>query len=92
MEYQTKAGDTWDSIAYEQLGSEKYMGLLMEANPELIAYVVFDSGVSIQIPEVPKEDVADSASSRSSRALCPATSTRRPSPTWPPARSSTPTS
>ena len=60
MEYQTKAGDTWDSIAYEQLGSEKYMGLLMEANPELIAYVVFDSGVSIQIPEVPKEDV-DSA-------------------------------
>ena len=49
MEYQTK------------LGSEKYMGLLMEANPELIAYVVFDSGVSIQIPEVPKEDVADSA-------------------------------
>ena len=60
MEYQTKAGDTWDSIAYEQLGSEKYMGLLMEANPELIAYVVFDSGVSIQIPEVPKEDVADS--------------------------------
>ena len=33
----------------------------MEANPELIAYVVFDSGVSIQIPEVPKEDVADSA-------------------------------
>ena len=61
MEYQTKAGDTWDSIAYEQLGSEKYMGLLMEANPELIAYVVFDSGVSIQIPEVPKEDVADSA-------------------------------
>lgn len=61
MEYQTKAGDTWDSIAYEQLGSEKYMGLLMEANPELIAYVVFDSGISIQIPEVPKEDVADSA-------------------------------
>lgn len=31
-------------------------------------------------------------SSRSSRVLCPATSTRRPSPTWPPARSSTPTS
>lgn len=61
MEYQTKAGDTWDSIAYEQLGSEKYMGVLMEANPELIAYVVFDSGISIQIPEIPKEDVADSA-------------------------------
>lgn len=61
MEYQTKAGDTWDSIAYEQLGSEKYMGLLMEANSELIAYVVFDSGISIQIPEIPKEDVADSA-------------------------------
>lgn len=61
MEYQTKAGDTWDSIAYEQLGSEKYMGLLMEANPELIAYVVFNSGISIQIPEIPKEDVADSA-------------------------------
>ena len=60
MEYQTKAGDTWDSIAYEQLGSEKYMGLLLEASPELIAYVVFDSGVSIQIPEIPKEDVADS--------------------------------
>lgn len=29
---------------------------------------------------------------RSSRAIPPATSTRRPSPTWPPARSSTPTS
>ena len=30
--YTTKSGDTWDLIAYEQMGDCRYMGLLMDAN------------------------------------------------------------
>ena len=30
--YKTKSGDMWDSIAKEQMGSEKYMSLLVKTN------------------------------------------------------------
>lgn len=50
--YITRQGDMWDQIAYEQIGSESYMGLLIQSNPHLIDYVVFPAGIEIQIPEV----------------------------------------
>lgn len=50
--YTTTQGDTWDLIAYRQLGSERYTALLLEANTRYIHTVVFSAGIKLTIPEV----------------------------------------
>lgn len=51
--YFTKAGDTWDLIAYEIYGDEKYMKELIEANIELVDTVFFKAGVPLIVPDIP---------------------------------------
>lgn len=51
MTYTTVAGDTWDQIAYKVYGDEARAGELMEANPGLLDYFVFPSGVKVAAPE-----------------------------------------
>ncbi len=51
MTYITSAGDMWDKIAYEQMGSETYMPELVRNNYAYINYVVFPAGIRLQIPE-----------------------------------------
>ena len=58
--YITTQGDTFDGIAYKVYGSEKYMGLLAQANIKLISTLVFSSGVELTVPDIP-EDSADDA-------------------------------
>lgn len=55
--YVTNQGDTWDSIAYDLFGSEGYMGILMDANLDLLDVLVFSSGTVIQVPEEIPEEV-----------------------------------
>ena len=55
--YKTIAGDTWDLIAYQQLGDEKYMRELIEANPALSEILRFDAGTEIKVPVLPTETV-----------------------------------
>ena len=50
--YTTKSGDTWDLLAYDLYGSEKYMTLLMEANLPLVDVLVFSAGTTINVPEL----------------------------------------
>lgn len=50
--YTTVQGDTWDLIAYRQLGSERYTALLLEANTPYIHTVVFSAGIQLTIPDV----------------------------------------
>ena len=50
--YITSQGDMWDKIAFEQMGSEDYMGDLIQCNYHLIDYVIFPSGVQVAIPEI----------------------------------------
>ena len=58
--YVTSQGDTWDSIAYDMFGSEEYMGILMDANLDLLDILVFSSGTVIQVPEeMPEETDED---------------------------------
>lgn len=52
MIYVTSEGDMWDKIAYEQMGSETFMGELIRNNDDLVDVVVFPSGVEINVPEV----------------------------------------
>lgn len=57
--YVTSQGDTWDSIAYDLFGSEGYMGILMDANLDLLDVLVFSAGTVIQVPEEIPEEVDD---------------------------------
>lgn len=59
-EYTTIAGDTWDYIAYTQLGSCDYTNLLMDANRAYIGTAVFSAGVTLTLPEITATDTAAS--------------------------------
>lgn len=50
--YITSQGDMWDKIAFEQMGSEDYMGDLIQCNYHLIDYVMFPTGIEVVIPEL----------------------------------------
>ena len=46
--YYTEAGDTWDKIAYDQYGSEKFMQQLILANWD-----------EIILPDIPEDELND---------------------------------
>jgi phage tail protein X len=50
--YTTKAGDTWDIVAYREYGDEFRMTELQQANPDHLGVLMFDAGVVLQIPDV----------------------------------------
>lgn len=54
MTYVTKSGDMWDSIAKSELGSEKYMDKLIQANEQYSNIVVFSAGIKLDIPAIAK--------------------------------------
>ena len=56
--YTTIQGDTWDSIAYAQLGSEMYTHLLIEANLAYKDVYIFTDGVVLNIPDINTDTVA----------------------------------
>lgn len=52
--YTTISGDTWDLIAfkcYEGLGGEKLTSLLIDYNSTYRETVIFQAGVTLNIPE-----------------------------------------
>ena len=57
-EYTTLDGDTWDSIAYSEMGDEAHLGLLLLANPEHAYTLTFASGVVLTVPDAPTPDPA----------------------------------
>lgn len=59
--YQTKQGDTFDSIAFVQLGDEQYTKELMEANPGYLDVVIFSGGVSLTIPDIDNSETTSSS-------------------------------
>lgn len=50
--YTTVQGDMWDSISYKIYGSERYMGLLMQANLKLLDIFIFSPGTVLDVPEL----------------------------------------
>jgi phage tail protein X len=50
--YRTKSGDTWDKIAYEQLGSEYLLPFLLQENQQYRQYVQFPAGIELNIPDI----------------------------------------
>lgn len=53
--YTTRSGDTWDLIAYAQLGSCRYVNLLIEANQNYIDTAIFSAGTILTLPEITAE-------------------------------------
>ena len=51
--YTTKSGDTWDLIAYEQMGSCSYVAKLIDANRAHVNTAIFSAGVVLTVPEIP---------------------------------------
>lgn len=58
-QYVTSQGDTWDSIAYQVYGDEAYMQNLIEANQDYAGVFTFESGILIDLPDVPDESAPD---------------------------------
>jgi phage tail protein X len=56
--YVTKQGDTFDSIAFKQLGDEAYIKQLMAANPDYLAVIIFSGGITLTIPDIDDSDTA----------------------------------
>lgn len=50
--YKTVQGDTFDIIAKKCYKNELYIHLIMQANPEHIQTIVFNSGIELKIPDI----------------------------------------
>ncbi len=50
--YRTIQGDTWDLIAWRELGSEKYLDRLLDANPAYRETLIFPANAVLTIPDV----------------------------------------
>lgn len=51
--YTTRSGDTWDAVALRALGDERFMYLLLDANPAQNYVARFDEGVELVVPPLP---------------------------------------
>lgn len=58
--YTTIQGDVWDAIAYRVYGDSKYMGFLMDENPDKITIFVFPAGVELNTPPLPENNSSPS--------------------------------
>jgi phage tail protein X len=56
--YTTKEGDTFDSLALNFYGEEKYSLFIMQLNPDSISTLIFDYGVKLKIPIITINDTS----------------------------------
>lgn len=48
----TAEGDTFDALALEYYDDEKLASTIIQANPDHCATLIFEAGVSLEIPDV----------------------------------------
>lgn len=58
MEYVTKQGDTFDTIAYKFYGDEEKIAPIIRANQKYVETAVFDYGITLTIPDIENTDDA----------------------------------
>ena len=56
--YTTVAGDAWDALALELLGDERYLDLLILANPQHAYLVRLPAGLRLVVPDLPTPDTS----------------------------------
>ena len=52
MKYTASANETFDKVALDMYGDEKYAHVLIGANPELCHKISFDGGEVLDVPEL----------------------------------------
>ncbi len=55
--YTSIQGDMWDLIAKKVYGDERYMSILLSANPSISEYSVLPAGLNIVCPSISAETV-----------------------------------
>ena len=53
--YRPNRGETWDMVAFREMGSEYYMQDLMDVNPKYHGISIFDGTETLNIPYVGDE-------------------------------------
>jgi hypothetical protein len=61
LEYNTKAGDTFDTIALELYNEERMASVLMQYNRDEIGTLVFGAGVKLRLPVFDRAADVDTA-------------------------------
>lgn len=51
----TIQGDTWDKISLRVYGSENFMDKLIAANMEHCSKIIFNSGATVNVPDIDTE-------------------------------------
>jgi phage tail protein X len=54
--YTTRQGDTFDSIAFNNLGDRRYTKELMELNTNYLDIVIFSGNIVLNLPEIETPD------------------------------------
>jgi len=54
--YHPNRGETWDIVAYREMGNEYYMQDLMDANPKYHGIAIFEGTETLNIPHVDDGD------------------------------------
>lgn len=57
--YTTSSGDQWDMIAKAVYGDEMKLDILMKANPLLCDIYEFDRGITVIVPDIADEELAE---------------------------------
>ena len=52
MKYVTRQGDTFDEIAYRELGDVRHVSALIDANRQYASTQMFESGMELTLPTV----------------------------------------
>ena len=55
MTVTTKLGDTFDTVAFRELGSCRHTERLINANRRHVDTVIFKAGVELELPDVTNE-------------------------------------
>lgn len=57
----TVQGDTWDTVARRELGSDGFAGAVMDMNHGALDYLFFPAGVELRLPEELEDTAGDDA-------------------------------
>ena len=59
LDYKTRAGDTFDSLALDFYNEEKMAKYIMEFNPDYVDVIIFDANVPLRLPIVENAETPD---------------------------------
>lgn len=56
--HKTKQGEMWDIISIAEYGTPHKVAELINANPEYSDVLIFDEGITLNIPELETESIS----------------------------------